>query len=40
MQNITRKELTLVKNFIKIAEDKDLYGIEEELFKRLEDTCY
>lgn len=35
MQNITKKELATIKNFIKAAEEKGLYGTEEELFKKL-----
>ncbi len=35
MQGVTKKELALIKNFIKAAEEKNLYGTEEELFKKL-----
>jgi len=32
---ITKEELELVKKLVAVSEKKNLYGIEEELFKKL-----
>jgi Arc/MetJ-type ribon-helix-helix transcriptional regulator len=34
-QDITKKELRLVKNLLLVSEEKGLYSTEKELFKRL-----
>ena len=34
-QKISKEELALVKNLVEVSEKKNLYGSEEQLFKKL-----
>ncbi|MFH1174510.1 MAG: ribbon-helix-helix domain-containing protein [archaeon] len=34
-EELTKKELAMVKRIIKLSEERNLYGTEEELFKKL-----